>query len=50
MPGKKMPAFLLEKYGKKSDKGKAAKAKPKGKSAKAKPKGKVGQRTVAQRG
>lgn len=47
MPGKKMPAFLLDKYGKKGDKGKA---KPKGKAGKAKPKGKVGQRTVAQRG
>ena len=58
MPGKKkMPAFLLDKYGKKGDKGKA---KPKGKPAKGKklPKGgktlfgtnKAGQRTVAQRG
>jgi hypothetical protein len=57
MPGKKMPAFLMEKYGKKDAKGKA---KPKGKVAKGKklPKGgktlfgtnKAGQRTVAQRG
>jgi hypothetical protein len=63
MPGKKMPAFLMEMYAKKGAKGKA-KAKPKGKD-KAKPgkfkkiaKGgktlfgtnKAGQRTVAQRG
>jgi hypothetical protein len=48
MPGKKkMPAFLMNTYAKKGDKGKA---KPKGKAGKAKPKGKVGQRTVAQRG
>jgi hypothetical protein len=57
MPGKKMPAFLMEKYAKKGAKGKA---KPKGKAPKGKklPKGgkalfgtnKAGQRTVAQRG
>ena len=49
MPGKKMPAFLMDMYAKKGAKGKA---KPKGKVAKgkAKPKGKVGQRTPAQRG
>jgi hypothetical protein len=58
MPGKKMPAFLLEKYAK----GTKGKAKPKGKAKNAKftklPKGgktlrgtnKAGQRTVAQRG
>ena len=62
MPGKKLPAFLTEKYGKKVEKykSKGAKAKPKGKAAKGKklPKGgktlfgtnKAGQRTVAQRG
>ncbi len=57
MPGKKLPAFLTEKYGKKGAKGKV---KPKAKPAKGKklPKGgktlfgtnKSGQRTVAQRG
>jgi hypothetical protein len=57
MPGKKMPAFLMDMYAKKGAKGKA---KPKGKAAKGKklPKGgktlfgtnKAGQRTPAQRG
>jgi hypothetical protein len=57
MPGKKMPAFLMDMYAKKGAKGKS---KPKGKAAKGKklPKGgktlfgtnKAGQRTVAQRG
>jgi hypothetical protein len=59
MPGKKMPAFLMDMYAKKGAKGKA-KAKGKVKVAKGKklPKGgktlfgtnKAGQRTVAQRG
>jgi hypothetical protein len=59
MPGKKMPAFLMDMYAKKGAKGKA-KAKGKGKVAKGKklPKGgktlfgtnKAGQRTPAQRG
>lgn len=59
MPGKKMPAFLMDMYAKKGAKGKG-KAKPKGKPVKGKklPKGgktitgtnKAGQRTVAQRG
>jgi hypothetical protein len=57
MPGKKMPAFLMDMYAKKGAKGKGkTKAKPaKGKKL---PKGgktlvgtnKAGQRTVAQRG
>jgi hypothetical protein len=57
MPGKKMPAFLMDMYAKKGAKGKN---KAKGKVAKGKklPKGgktlfgtnKAGQRTVAQRG
>jgi hypothetical protein len=61
MPGKKLPAFLMDMYAKKDSKGKGkAKAKPKAKPAKGKklPKGgktlfgtnKSGQRTVAQRG
>jgi hypothetical protein len=61
MPGKKLPAFLMDMYAKKDAKGKGkAKAKPKAKPAKGKklPKGgktlfgtnKAGQRTVAQRG
>jgi len=57
MPGKKMPAFLMDMYAKKGAKGKG---KVKAKTAKGKklPKGgktiagtnKAGQRTVAQRG
>jgi hypothetical protein len=61
MPGKKMPAFLMDMYAKKGAKGKA-KAKPKGKAKAGKFKkiakggktlfgtNKSGQRTVAQRG